>query len=75
VLGDPAGGVRIQDWFTSPIAQIETITTGQRTLSSGRVASLLQVMGTMTAPTSSIASLPAADQSRLQSALQQAWLP
>ena len=71
VLGSTEG-VLIRNWFSDPSSRVERMTAGGRTLSSDRVAALVQVMSTMTPPPS-LSSLPPAQQSQLTQALNQAW--
>jgi hypothetical protein len=78
VLGQPNGaegteGAVISDWYLGASHQIERMTVGSQTLSNDRVNALVQVMSSMTPPASSITSLSAANQGRLQTALTAAW--
>jgi Ca2+-binding RTX toxin-like protein len=78
VLGQPNGaegteGAVISDWYLGTSHQIERMTVGSQTLSNDRVNALVQVMSSMTPPASSITSLSAANQGRLQTALTAAW--
>ncbi len=72
VLGQAEGAV-VTDWYLGTSHQIEHMTVGSQTLSNDRVNALVQVMSSMTPPASSITSLSAANQGRLQTALTAAW--
>ena len=73
VLGTQEGTL-IKGWFDGSANQVEQMTLGSKTLTNDRVGALVQVMSSMTAPTTSLANLATADQAKVQTALAAAWL-